>query len=147
MIIEGFKQDIQHRLNKIWEDCMLQTSIWTLHKLYTIEWLSNVTHDMSALVYFTRDYYIHTMSDTHGMIRLTLNERKTEHTSKTLMLSVHVRCIIKVIFLMILIRHYVFDIPISNMNAWHMYHEHTVEKYKLCDAYLEKNHQIVVWDE
>ena len=28
-----------------------------------------------------------------------------------------------------------------------MHHGHTVEKYKLHDAYLEKNHQIVVWDE
>jgi len=28
-----------------------------------------------------------------------------------------------------------------------MYHEHTVKKYKLYDAYLEKNHQIVVLDE
>ena len=83
MIIKGFKQDIQHRLNKIWEDCVLQTSVWALHKLYTIEWFSNVTHDMSALNDFTRDYYIHTMSDTHGMIRFTLNERKTEYTSKT----------------------------------------------------------------
>jgi len=39
-----------------------------------IEWFSNVPHDRSALIDFTRDSYIHAMSDTHGMIRWKLNE-------------------------------------------------------------------------